>query len=218
MGLSLAELAASFAPSDRGGGDFWSPTKDAQRFRLYRVYQDGKPSIVGYSEEKVWTGHAFETDNEDIAKTRAFLYASGTKEDKAKARALQPRTKAWLVGVLPDNPTGFVIWKAPSSVVQRIIVLLGTAGNEGLPVAYPKGPDAKFLELVEKGANSVCGPNGRDFGARCDKSAPPASMYDVSLLERTPVIKVLSFSEEEAPDPAKAAERMYAAMARKKGG
>lgn len=214
---SLAELAATFAPRG-GGGDFWSPDKDAKRFRLYRVYQDGKPTLVGYTEEKVWTGHAYEDDSPEIAKTRDMLYASGTKEDKAKARALQPRTKAWLVGVLPDNPTGFVIWKAPSSVVQRVLVLLATAGNDGLPVGYPKGPDGKFLELVEKGAGSVCGPSGRDFGVRCDKTAPPASMYDVALLERTPSTKTLAFNEEESPDPAKVAVRINEAIARKKGG
>ena len=216
MGLSLADLASQFSARG-GGGDFWSPEKEAKRFRLYRVYQDGKPTICGYSEEKVWTGHAFVDDSEDLSRTRALLFSSGTKDDKAKARSLQPRRKAWLVGVLPDSPTGYVIWKAPSSVMQRVLVLLATAGNEGLPVAFPVGPDAKFAELLEKGAAVVCGPSGRDFGVRCDKTAPPASMYDVTLLERTPATKVLPFSEEESPDPAKAAERIAASFAKKAG-
>lgn len=221
---SLAEIASQFAPRGNGG-DFWKPTKDAKRFRLYRVYQDGKPNLIAFSEEVVWTGHAYLTrdDNDPKAKadwdgvqnTRRMLLSSGTKEDKQKANGFKPRNRAWLCGVLPDDPKGFAIWKAPETVVQRILVLLATAGNEGLPVRFEN--DAAFYALAEKGADLVCGPKGRDFGVSFDEKAPPMSMYDISLLERTPATKVLPFSEEETPDPGITAKRM-AEFRAKKGG
>lgn len=211
---SLAEIASQFAPKG-SGGDFWKPQKNASRFRLYRVYQDGKPNLIAFSEEVVWTGHAYIAPNEETEKTRQMLLASGTKEDKEKARNLKPKRKAWLCGVLPDDPKGFMIWKAPETVVQRILVLLATAGNEGLPVRFEN--NAAFYALAEKGADLVCGPKGRDFGVSFDEKAPPMAMYDISLLERTPATKVLPFTEEETPDPTQTAQRMAAAKAKKGG-
>ena len=218
MGGSIADIAAQFASSGNGGGDFWNPESGAPaaRVRLYRVTQDGKPTLVGYSEEVIWTGAAYVEPNAEIEQTRSRLLASGTKEDKEKAKGLYPRKKAWLMCVLPDEPTGFRIWKASQTVMQRLLCIFATAGNGGLPVRFPKGPDPKFYELAETGSNAICGPNGQDLAVSFDKKAAPTAMYDVVLLPKPPAgFKVLPFSEEETPDPSGAAARIKAVRDKK---
>ena len=169
---------------------------------MYRVFQDGKPTLVGHQEAQIWTGAAYIEPSEETEKVRQQLLASGTKEDKAKAKNFTARTSAWLMCILPDDPSGFRIWQAGQSIMQRILCIFATAGNEGMPLRFPAEPDPKFFELAEKGMESICGPNGQDLAVSYDKRAVPAKQYDVVLLPKPPAgFKVLPFSEEETPDP-----------------
>ena len=217
MALSLADLAKDFAPKG-SGGDIWSPVDGgpATRIRIYRVKKDGALTVLPFTEKQVWDDSVkkYLDPSPELEAKRQMLYSTGSAEDKKKANGLKVKTKAWLMIVLPDTPTGFMIWKAPQSVVQRIFCILASKANGGMPVAYSDDPE--FYEAVEKGCEVVCGPKGWDLALSFNKKAGPAGMYDLTALDKPPQgFKVLPFSEDETPDPSETAARMKAARNKK---
>lgn len=217
--MSLADVARDFAPKG-SGGDFWSPEDGgpAARVRWYRVKKGDELHPLPFTELQVWTGSAYSEPTPEIEATRQMLYATGSKEDKQKANGLKPRRKAWLTVVLVDNPTVFRIWKAPESVVQRLLCILAQKDPEGdgMPKKFEDTPT--FYNAADRGAEVVCGPKGWDLAVRFDKKAGPSAMYDVVALDKPPAgFKVLPLTEEEAPDPQVTADRIKAARAKKEG-
>ena len=205
--MSLADIAAKFAPKG-GGGDFVNfEDGSVSRIRLYRVCKDGQKNLLAFTENVIWTGTAYIEPNEDTEKARQTLLASGTKEDKAKAKTLQARLRAWVMIVLPDDPQGFRIWKIGSSLVQRLMSIAATKAEGGMKV--PFADTKEFYEKAEKGLDILCGPQGWDLCLSVNKKLGPAAMYDLSTLDKPPQgFKVLPFTEEETPDPSETARRI----------
>lgn len=207
--MSLADIAAKFAPKG-GGGDFWSPEDGSvTRIRLYRVCKDGQKNLLAFTENVIWTGSAYIEPSAETEAARIALLASGTKEDKAKSKTLQPRLRAWVMIVLPDDPQGFRIWKIGSSLVQRLMSLAATKYEGGMKVQFQDTKE--FYEKAEKGLDILCGPSGWDLCLSVNKKLGPAAMYDLSTLDKPPQgFKILPFTEEETPDPSETAKRIAA--------
>jgi len=220
--LSLADIAAQYAPRG-GGGDFWRPEDGggAVRVRLYRVVKDGKASLIGGQyKSHFWGGKYTDCSGPgcETCRTVEMLKASGSKEDRTKAGKAQANLRALLVIVLPDDPIGFRLWEASTSIIQRILIILATKGNNGLPVRFPKKEQdfPRFGELAELGAMAMCGPLGEDIAVSYDSKAPPQSKYDISKLDAPPGgFKELPFKEEDAPDPMETLRRIREARAKK---
>ena len=212
------KMLRRFAGGGGGGGDFWKPNRQGDKFyvRLYR-YTDSDGDKELCKMRLVHWGVLPKGPLDckgagcDVCSTVSKLYASGTEEDKKKAKRIKQKQSAIFPLVLMSDQTGFKVWDAPMTVAQGIFAQIAKAGGR-MGVDYPnnKASDeewTEFEEAFEKGIDKVCGPEGRDIYVVFNPNAVPAQMYSVDM--RVEDNKTLPFEEDEnVPSPEDILARM----------
>ncbi len=214
-----------------GGSDFWRPDKNGGKYflRLYRFgggeEDEGEkqlcvPRLVHWNVAPKGpidcTGATC-----DACLTCSRLRASGSKEDKEKARRISQKRSALFTMVNQDDPTGFKPWDAPMTAAQGVFAQVAKAGGR-MGADYPgsKATEEEWTEFgtfFEAGLEKVCGPEGRDIYVVYNPSNPPATKYSIDM--RTEGNKALPFPEDAMVlDPRDVLKRMAAKKAEEAGG
>jgi hypothetical protein len=166
--------------------DFWYPKQSgAYLFRLYRVGGE-LFSSQDLHELTPWTGGQRrmtepctmkETGSCTICEQVQKLFANKDKDSVERAKQLRRKTEGDLVGVLTNEPDKWKLWGGHSyGRMKEITHLIAQEGGFYDPVPTAEQPEKvqAFIDAFKRGADLVCGPNGRDLVVIYTKGQKPS--------------------------------------------